>query len=68
MDAQTFHDLNRVIERLSSRITSARYGSDRHGMIPPEHLADIEIDISDALDTLRILQEDTTTRLRRIKE
>jgi hypothetical protein len=52
MDAQTYYDLNRTIERLAKVISHARYRDDRSGMIPVDAMGDVLADIADAVVTL----------------
>jgi hypothetical protein len=55
MTAQTFNDLNGVARKLSATLSSARFGRDRGGMIPPDAIYAMTEEVRDALATMDAL-------------
>lgn len=64
MDAQTYHDLNRTIRSLDSRLSAQCFGGGRNGMVPPECIAEVRQEIADALATIDALMVRRCTGLR----
>ena len=52
MDAQTFHDLNKTLDSLRTRIQHHQYTDKRSGLIPPDALPAALEDVRDAVATL----------------
>ena len=55
MDAQTFHDTNRVLDSLRRRIQHHQYTDNRSGMIPPDAIHAAIEEARDAVATLDAL-------------
>lgn len=56
MDANTFHEINVIIAQLDSKLTSARYGQGRKGMITPNDIDYTVQQLRDALATIDMIQ------------
>jgi hypothetical protein len=56
MDAQTYHDINATLKRLREELSRHLYGTERHGMVPPEGIDAACRVVTDAHATLVALR------------
>ena len=59
MDAQTYHDMCKVLKLLDEKISHERFTDNRGGTVPPEEMENLITNIDDGLITLKMLFKQT---------